>query len=143
MFSQRHFLRLLAIVAATISVGQPFRIASALNQSNFRGHVHWSAWLVELVSIAFCFVLALRLYESNRSLSRTIHLCAWVGIVLSIMLGASPTPGRWWGWDSVWTTEHADSPPSQLMDTPTETAGIQCVSKQQQLIGVFIMSSTP
>jgi hypothetical protein len=95
MFSQRHFLRLSAIIAATITIAQLFRIAAAFNRTNFRGNVHWTTWLLEIVSIVLCFVLASRLNDSDRSLSRAIRVYAWLGIFLLFMLGATPTPGRW------------------------------------------------
>ena len=96
MFSYRHFLRLLAMIAATISIGQPFRIASALNPTNFRARVHWTEWLIEIMTIVLCFVLASRLHGSDRSLSRVIRVCAWLGVILLVMVAGSPMPWRWW-----------------------------------------------
>lgn len=83
-------LRLSAFVVAVLSIGLPLRAFMALNQTGFRGHVHWGVWVVEFLSIVMCRVLAGLLRFSDKSLSPGITICACVGILFCILIALTP-----------------------------------------------------
>jgi hypothetical protein len=84
------------MAVATISIGLPIRIIAALNNTNFRGYVHWSAYVIEIISIALCFIIASRLETTDGTLAVVTRISAWIAIIVCVLLGVAPTPFCLW-----------------------------------------------
>ena len=88
--------RLAGLAAAVLSIGLPLRVVAVLNQTGFRGNVHWAVGVFELLFIGMCYVLGERLGSTDLGLSRVVNICGSVAIILCLMIALTPAPAAWW-----------------------------------------------